>query len=456
MGNFWLFQANPYYDLSKKVPLLGSKGDTWSGVKNFKQMKSGDRVVLWQNGAEAGVYAFGKLTSDPQLYRGRQRRPGERCVDIEYGQLLKQPVFRPDLQKHSILGKMAIFDKMAKNVALPVTEGQWHALKKLVASDTLNIFTHYTQKENRFTNGLVALLEMSRYDGSSLAKSFLRDLLSLELKHGIRNYRVLRRIDGTADAELRGADYCIRVETKITSGTLRPKQIGEHLKRLSFARTSHKMLVLLTPDDSNSNYVKSVLASKSVKQFRAKWKSNCKVRHLEWKAVYKYLESHIHKRGPLFSHIIGQFLTQIHDCIFEQDYAGIIQKIAFGDETEVYAKTTSEHWGYLDEMKRQEWSRWNTPQKYEKLDGKGRKLLLYDPFRKEITVEVEIAKVEEHKEPGTFHCRNSFVPGTLKIYRNPIPLSCINAIAGLENFTRGPGAKWNITREQYSRLLGLE
>ena len=39
-------------------------------------------------------------------------------------------------------------------------------------------------------------------------------------------------------------------------------------------------------------------------------------------------------------------LEQFHDCIFEQDYAGIIQKISFGDLAEVYAHK------YLDEMRR--------------------------------------------------------------------------------------------------------
>lgn len=38
---------------------------------------------------------------------------------------------------------------------------------------TVNIFTNYQQEENLFTNGLVALLELSRHERPPFAKTFL-------------------------------------------------------------------------------------------------------------------------------------------------------------------------------------------------------------------------------------------------------------------------------------------
>ncbi len=82
-------------------------------------------------------------------------------------------------------------------------------------------------------------------------------------------------------------------------------------------------------------------------------------------------------------------------------------------------------------------------------------MLLYDPVRKAITVEFEIAKVESNKGQGKYSCRNSIVPNTVDIYSKPIPLSHIKTVPGFENFTRGMAGAWNVTREGYRLLRGL-
>src|SRR6266581_7550996 len=70
-----------------------------------------------------------------------------------------------------------------------------------------------------------------------------------------------------------------------------------------------------------------------------------------------------------------------------QDIIAVIVKIDFGDKSEVYPDK------YIDEMKRGEWTKWNTPRKYKYLEGKGKKLILYDRELKALTVEVEIQEV---------------------------------------------------------------
>ena len=83
--------------------------------------------------------------------------------------------------------------------------------------------------------------------------------------------------------------------------------------------------------------------------------------HLEWRRVHDYLkDSATNPETTMFSRLVSQFLEQIHDRIFEQDFAGIVQKIAFGVHAGVYPES------YLDEVKRRD--RWNTPRRYEKLE----------------------------------------------------------------------------------------
>ncbi|MGD0340075.1 MAG: hypothetical protein ABSB78_14945 [Bacteroidota bacterium] len=167
--------------------------------------------------------------------------------------------------------------------------------------------------------------------------------------------------------------------------------------------------------------------------------------HLGWKNVYDYLATAIKKsKQSVFVGLVLQFLEQIHDDIFKQDFAGIIQKVAFGDWAEVYPET------WLKEIKERE--NWDTPQKYEKLDGKGRKLLLYDRINKEIPIEVEIRKVKKTNHSRSFPWSNFFAPGKVHIFCRPIKLERILEIPGFKNFTKSRGSHWNITREQYRQL----
>lgn len=449
MQQSWLFQATPdEYKLAEKVPAHLAKGDFWLVKQHRDKLRAGDKVILWQSGKEAGIYAFGSVAGKPYMKQNEWR------VDIQYKPLLRQPVFKRDLKKHPLLSNLSVL-KMPRGTTFPVRETEWQALRELISRDTVSVFTPYQKEEDRFTNGLVALLQLSSRCGGPLpAASFLRDLIALESRGEIGSFHVLRGYDGHADAELCGPESCIRFETKIGSGALDEDQVKRHLKWLERAPQARKVLVLLTPDDGGSSYIKGFLSSECVKSFCSKNKSY-RVLHLEWKRVYGHLKRAVARtKDTAFSRLVMQFLDQIHDRIFEQDFAGIIQKIAFGDDSEVYAETNDEHTGYLDDDL-EHWNRWNTPRRHDKLDGKGRKLLLYDPVRREITVEFEIAKVEPKKGRGKFSCRNSIAPNTVEIYSRPIPLSDIKKISGFRNFTRGMAGAWNVTREEYRLLRGF-
>jgi hypothetical protein len=167
--------------------------------------------------------------------------------------------------------------------------------------------------------------------------------------------------------------------------------------------------------------------------------------------VYAFLERSIKvEESGLFSELVRQFLIWSHSRIIEQDIVGIIMTIAFGKKAGVYSKT------YIGEMKAEMeiGVRWNTPRRIKDLDGKGRKLMLYDKTRQGITVEVEIQKVERIDSDPGFPWSNVFKPGTLRVLDPPIPLSRIRSVPKLESFGKGRAPYYKLTYEQYRMLDG--
>jgi hypothetical protein len=444
---FWLFAANPdRYKLVEEIPLRLGKGDCWH-VKQFRdKLRGGDKVILWQSGDEAGIYAFGGLANKPYKIQN------DWLVDIKYKLLMRQPVFKRELKKHPVLSDMTVLKMPKGRNPFPVKESEWLALQELISNDTVSIFTPYQSEENRFTNGLVALLELSSRIGGSLpATSLLRDLIAIEPQGEIGSFRVLSGFDGHADAKLCGPRSCIRFETKIRSGALDEDQINRHLRWLERAPQAQKVLVLLTPDDSSSRYIKEFRSSKCIKSFCSKDKDYA-VRHLEWKAVHDHLKGAVERaRATTFSRLVTQFLDQIRDRIFEQDFAGVITKIAF-DSANVDPD------GYLDDLrKRRRDDEWNLPNPIRQLDGTHRKLLFYHKGRG-ITAEVEVKRMRIDRSNAAFPAFYVFADKPT-IFKKPISLSHIRSIHGFENFgmyrkDRSPYR--NITREQYAQLIGAD
>lgn len=303
----------------------------------------------------------------------------------------------------------------------------------------VNIFKKYEQEENHITNGLMSILRMSTFDNPRFFALFLRGELGLDLSERVNTFNVLGIHGTTADGELCGKDFCIQFETKIVSERLRRDQIRAHLKHLQHRRERLKRLILLTPDDRNSRYIK---------EFRSL--DETRILHLEWNRVYEFLKNSVRKRPrSVFSKLISQYLEHIQEMVFKQNFAGIILKIRFGEDSGVDPKT------YLTELEND--GRWHTPSKYKKLDGAGRKLMLYDGVRKGITAEVEIKKLKRIKGARVYPWDNIFAPRTLRRFPKPIRLSRIRSMAGFKGFgkhrqDRAPCR--NITREQYRELTG--
>jgi len=451
--NYWLFQANDEYPLTVEIPKRLGKGDYWLAQRYRDKLKEGDKVVFWQSGPSAGIYGLGELTGTPYESPNKDAKNGvEWRIDIGYSRLFDHPIFATELRRHPDLTKLPVFKQPYAANPFPIQVAEWKVIQRFINKKSVNIFSHYKQQEDQFTNGLMSILDLSQCHGGdrSLVHRFLKDVFGISLGQDRCRVRVLRDIEGTADAEIWDNTHCIRIETKIRSGTLRNEQLRDHLKRLKESPARRKALLLITPDDHKSDYISRIMAKPYVQKF-VDGSSDHRIEHVEWRVIYKYLEDFAKELelSPT-SLLIQQFLEQIYDCIFEQDFAGVIQKISFGDISEVYADQ------YIKEMRNDEWDRWNTPRKYEKLDGTGRKLLLYDNSLQAITAEAEIQKVYKANESRAFPWTNIFVPKSLQVYETPVPVARVIAIPGFENFKSGRSANWNVTREQYRLLRGVQ
>lgn len=315
---------------------------------------------------------------------------------------------------------------------------------------TANLFNHYKQSENHFTNGLISILSLCRVEHPALVESFLGELLGLRSPEWkVNTFQVLPGADGTIDGELGGKECCLWFESKIQSGTLDGIQIRQHLNgkpktvppwKGLYGREEHfKRLILLTPDDSKSNYLKQFLDI-----------DPALILHLEWRRVYSFFQQFTESiPGTTLAEVISQFLKTIQEMVFTQDIAGVILKIQFGDHSEVY------HDKYLQEMKAGDWECWNTPGFCKHLDGKGRRLLLYDPVCQGITVDVEIESVTQNGTDTEFTSRNTFAPGTLHVLNQPINLQAIEKLGPkFLKFKSNRSPYQILTQEQYRTLIG--
>ena len=314
-----------------------------------------------------------------------------------------------------------------------------------VSRKAVNIFSLYHQEENDFTNGLLALLRLSR------AEDGCRDLIRrftglLEIPNQDRfetfEMQVSQRGDvpgslSVPDAELSNIDCCLLMETKIVSGMLDRVQMDGHLEHLAARPQPIKLLVLLTPDDSNSRYIQQFLAV-----------HGDRVRHLNWRVVFDLLDA-VSKERPnsVFGMLAKDFVDRIRTRVFECDHIGIIQTLRFGESTEVFADR------YVEQLRTGAFQHWNTPREYKQLSGTRRKLLLYDPQVQAITVAVTIERVVQHEAEVDFPWRNTIVPNSTHVFEPPLGRDAIRRVPGLERFARGQSAYRTLTHEQFRALV---
>ena len=324
----------------------------------------------------------------------------------------------------------------------------------------VNVFEGYKQRENQFTNGLLALLELSTAQDMQFPQRFIETLLpQIQIKGPIKSFKVLKDYDKaknkrrqdveTVDAEIIAQDVFLAFETKINSYCPElPKQIEHHLVSVRSRTERTKKLVLLTPDDRDSRFVKDLLAIEPEMLLP-----------LQWKEVFKHFQGEReHLKAGVFGELIGQYLDFIKQRIFEQDCVGYIMKMRF-DTRDTGTGLTEDR--YIEHITAKDAS-WGLAKEHKELKTPRRRLLLFDPKKQAITVEMEIERTEKRpdteKPPDTekgYPFRNVIKAGSQMRFDPPILVRSIEECGGkLRNFKKRGArtAYWRLLARQYDQL----
>jgi hypothetical protein len=141
----WLFQANPrYYNLAEQVQTLQpGSDDTWTVTRYRGEMRPGDRVLLWQAGQDAGIYAIAELTGTPAEHTYKpdetpswvgasgDQPTTEWRVALRYTQILSEPIRKATLLEHPILQKILVL-RAPTGTNFAVSGEEWDALQEIL------------------------------------------------------------------------------------------------------------------------------------------------------------------------------------------------------------------------------------------------------------------------------------------------------------------------------------
>ena len=138
---FWIFQADP-----KRYRLLDALADldeiVWEVNQHLREIHAGDGVLIWQAGAEAGIYGIGEVATEPAPMPAHDpywtEDEGERAaqpkprVKLRVTQrLLDRPLLRSELRQDPSLQSLSIL-RFAQGTNFPVSEEEWTRLQELL------------------------------------------------------------------------------------------------------------------------------------------------------------------------------------------------------------------------------------------------------------------------------------------------------------------------------------
>ena len=222
-----------------------------------------------------------------------------------------------------------------------------------------------------------------------------------------------KRTDGpgiTVDAKLTGGGVSLFFETKIRSYTVDEEQIKRHLKLAVYPCDSKvKKLVVLTPDDTGGDFIQRIINVNP--QF---------IIHLRWTQVRdSFVKQSARWKDSVLGKLIEEYTDVITETIENQDYIGIIQKVAFNEKTGLKCPEDCR-----EQLMHS--AGWGLPKKRKELngEGRGRKLLIYSSTPKAVLYEAEVVGCNEDKqnEPN-FPWRYQIRFGSVVEFDPPIPLT---------------------------------
>ncbi len=140
LPNYWIFQANPdYYNLP--AALKENVIRSWKVNQFKKEIKEGDKLILWMSGQNAGIYALATIDSSVQkliehpdelrYYKAETLFDNETErveISIDYN-LVSNPVLKKDIITHPILQYLT-HGRQGTN--FKANENQYNAILKLI------------------------------------------------------------------------------------------------------------------------------------------------------------------------------------------------------------------------------------------------------------------------------------------------------------------------------------
>lgn len=128
--SFWLLKTEPdcysYDDLEK------DKKTVWDGVSNnlalkyLRQIKKGDRALIYHTGDERAAVGIADVASDPYP-DPKESDPKLVVVDVKPSKRLSRPVTLAQVKSDERLQDFLLV-KMSRLSVMPVTEEQWKLL----------------------------------------------------------------------------------------------------------------------------------------------------------------------------------------------------------------------------------------------------------------------------------------------------------------------------------------
>jgi predicted RNA-binding protein with PUA-like domain len=133
---YWLLKTEPEEFSWDDQVKRGKKGETWSGVRNFKarsylkEMKKGDKFFFYHTGDEKQVVGVGEVVKE--FFADPTAGKGEPWVAVQTAALepLPKPVTLAAVKAEPKLKDMALA-KYGRLSVQPVTDAEWKLVCKM-------------------------------------------------------------------------------------------------------------------------------------------------------------------------------------------------------------------------------------------------------------------------------------------------------------------------------------
>ena len=136
MATHWIVKTEPstysYADLARQNTAV------WDGVKNnlalkhLRQMKPGDRVLVYHTGDEKAVVGIAEVTSDAYP-DPKQKDPKLAVVDLRVVERLSRPVPLAEIKMDRAFADLALV-RMGRLSVMPVSADQFKRILKLAGA----------------------------------------------------------------------------------------------------------------------------------------------------------------------------------------------------------------------------------------------------------------------------------------------------------------------------------